>query len=332
MLENWIIDYENYRIKNLIEDREIVRSTEAKIYSNIFISFDKEWNNWISTYKINNYRKLTKKIYNKGIEKNNINNDIVFLVAFIFISLGSLNIFSLLFNKILDFVFKEGGIRFNVLVMRLGEHLISNFHRQLIKEFKIESNNSARESLSSKKSLDFNWGVNPLELFVKLTSTSSLKRETNTENITKDSDDRENLLEMFQNISEELKAELGNSFMVILKSSSKELIIKEKREENKTYLFVTLDSELYPEIWNKSIKSVFLPMIVRPRLWTKKENGGYLSDIMNSYANPENQIVKSNPNIIENSKIYQKQIDCVNYMNNVPFNINITVLNYLLME
>ena len=33
--------------------------------------------------------------------------------------MGSLNIFSLLFNKILEFVFKEGGIRYNVLIMRL---------------------------------------------------------------------------------------------------------------------------------------------------------------------------------------------------------------------
>ena len=64
MLENWIIDYENYRIKNLIENREIKKSTEAKIYSNIFKPFDKEWDNWISTYKINNNRKLKKKKQN----------------------------------------------------------------------------------------------------------------------------------------------------------------------------------------------------------------------------------------------------------------------------
>ena len=66
--------------------------------------------------------------------------------------------------------------------MRLGEYLISNFHRQLIKEFKVESNNSARENMSSKKqkkSMDFYWAVNPLELFVKLKSTSSLNREIN---------------------------------------------------------------------------------------------------------------------------------------------------------
>ena len=73
LIEKWIIDYENYRIRDLIEKHEIVKSTEAKIYSNIFRSLDKEWDNKLSLYKINNYRDF-KKLYNKGIEKNNICN------------------------------------------------------------------------------------------------------------------------------------------------------------------------------------------------------------------------------------------------------------------
>lgn len=137
---------------------------------------------------------------------------------------------------------------------------------------------------------------------------------------------------MFTNISEELKANLGNSFMQMLKDSCKELIYTEKREENKTYIYVTFDHEFSLEIFVQSIKSVFLPMIARPLLWTKKNNGGYLSDIMNNYANPENKIIKSNPYIIGNSQISQKQIDTVNYMNIVPFNINTSVLNYLMIE
>lgn len=123
-------------------------SIESKIYSNIFRSFDKNWNNRISILKINNYREL-KKEYNQSIEKNNINSNTGLLSAFIFITTGSLNTFSLLFNKVLEYVYKEGGIKRNELVMRIGEHFLSNFYRQLKKEFNVESNISYLESQSS---------------------------------------------------------------------------------------------------------------------------------------------------------------------------------------
>ena len=137
---------------------------------------------------------------------------------------------------------------------------------------------------------------------------------------------------MFTDISEELKVNLGVGFMNLLKESCKELIYTARPEDNKTYLYVTFDQEFHQEIYVKSIKPIFLPMIARPLLWSKKNNGGYISDIMNNYANPENQIIKSNPKVISNSKISQKQIDCINYMNNVPFKINTDVLHYLLIE
>ena len=85
------------------------------------------------------------------------------------------------------------------------------------------------------------WGVNPLELFVKLNSTGSVKREISSENRITDRENNNKLLEVFRNISEELKAEIGNSFMKMLTDSCKELIYTEKREENKTYIYVTFD-------------------------------------------------------------------------------------------
>jgi len=68
--------------------------------------------------------------------RNNIIFNNKFLVSFIFISLGPLNTFSLLIYKILESVFTVGGIRLNLLVMKLGGHLISNFYRQLKKQTK----------------------------------------------------------------------------------------------------------------------------------------------------------------------------------------------------
>ena len=275
-------------------------------------------------------------MYHNCIEENKIQYTNLFLLTFAFSTMGSLNTFSLLFNKILEDVFTEGGIRLNVLVMKLGEQLISNFYRQLKKEFNVESKISDLESKSStEKSIDMRseWDINPVELLVKLKSTGFLKSAIKSENRINDSEDRNNLLEMFRSSNEGLKAELGYGFLKMLKNSCQELIYKkQKREENKTYIYVTFDEKFNKEILVQSIKSVFLPMITRPLLWTKKDTGGYISDIMRNYASPDNNIIKSNPKITDNSQISQKQIDCVNYMNNVPFKINSYVLHYLTIE
>lgn len=137
---------------------------------------------------------------------------------------------------------------------------------------------------------------------------------------------------MFKDNNEELKTDLGNSFMILLHQSCKELNFKIVQEDNKSYTYVTFDPVFYKEIFVQSIKTIFLPMIARPLLWDKHKNGGYISDLMNNYANPDNHIIKSNPKVIDNSKITQKQIDCINYMNNVPFKINTYVLHYLIIE
>ena len=137
---------------------------------------------------------------------------------------------------------------------------------------------------------------------------------------------------MFTNISEELKCELGNSFISMLKTSCKEMNFRNITEDHKSYIYVTFDKEFQNEVLVKSIKTIFLPMICKPLLWSTEESGGYISEIMNNYANPENNIIKSNPKIIGRSKISQKQIDCINYMNNVAFKINTDVLHYLFIE
>jgi len=261
-LEKWIIDYDNYRIKNIIDEGNIDRSSESKIYSNIFRSFDKEWNYKLSIYKINNYREM-KKIYNRCLKKKN-NYDIEFLSGFIVVTMGSLNIFSLIFNKILEYVYKEGGIKYNELVMKIGEHLISNFCRELKKELgggkregegKIvlpcaETNISNLESVENESnrkeksktstiqqkmsSSSSSWEINPLELYVKL--KSSAQSEIKGDDTIINKEDRDKILEMFTNISEELKADLGNIFMIVLKNSCEELVITNIREDNKTNL------------------------------------------------------------------------------------------------
>jgi hypothetical protein len=76
---------------------------------------------------------------------------------------------------------------------------------------------------------------------LKIKSSGNLLREINNENIKIDSAFRDKILEMFTDISEELKAELGNSFMIMLKNSCEEMSLNNIREDNKTYLYVTFN-------------------------------------------------------------------------------------------
>jgi hypothetical protein len=193
-----------------------------------------------------------KKAYKKTTE--NEKNNFKFLTGYVLITVGSLNVFSLLFNKVLESVFKEGGIKHNELVMKLGEALVSNFYRQLKKEFNLESNISDLEGQSSveeSKNLRSPWEINPLELYEKLTST--------------DDKDKTKLLEMFKNTGM-LSASLGNTYMLILEKSCKELVVTYIQEENKNYKYVTFDREMYNEVFVQSIKTIFLPMIARPKI------------------------------------------------------------------
>jgi hypothetical protein len=48
--------------------KDLIKSTEAKIYTNLFKGFDKNWNYLFSKFIINNFRMLKKDF--KDIKKN----------------------------------------------------------------------------------------------------------------------------------------------------------------------------------------------------------------------------------------------------------------------
>nr|UEV87033.1 hypothetical protein [Grifola frondosa] len=101
------MDYDNYKIRDLIEQNDLVKSTESKIYSNLFKGFDKEWDILFSRFIINNYRELKRDF--KDIKKFKSTT----MPAFILLSLGSINTFSLDLKKLMDTVYSQGGARFN---------------------------------------------------------------------------------------------------------------------------------------------------------------------------------------------------------------------------
>lgn len=72
-------------------------------------------------------------------------------------------------------------------------------------------------------------------------------------------------------------------------------------------------------------------MICEPKKWSENTTGGYLLSEFNE-LNKNISIVRDNPYMKEHSKISKDQISTVNYLNNIPFEINNTMLDYLLLE
>jgi len=75
-----------------------------------------------------------------------------------------------------------------------------------------------------------------------------------------------------------------------------------------------------------------LPMISRPRLWTKDNIGGDIKVEIIALVYPEQTVVRYNPNIMKRSQISDSQINCINYMNQIPYTVNTGVFNLLMSE
>lgn len=257
-VEKWIMDYDSYKIRDLIKQNEIGKSTESKIFSNLFKGFDKAWINNFSPLTINNYRKFKKDF------KDNNSLDISTIPAFILLTLGSINAFSLTFKKLMDTVYSQGGARLNECVMIIGNHIINNFIRNLKKELNQINTN---KNLNSK-----DWEINPIEFYNNLTTVRKSKDDkNNAEN------NLNILLKDIENLSEEQKSIIGYTVLSFIIDNSKYINKITLREDKKTYIYLNFTKEFYDEVFSNSVNTLFLPMICRPILWSKENVGGYIS-------------------------------------------------------
>jgi len=170
------------------------------------------------------------------------------------------------------------------------------------------------------------WYINPIEFFNKLTS---VRGSASDEDIITSANI---LLNKLVNISEEDKAQIGYTLLHMIIDNCDYIKQVNIREGVKTYIYLNFTKEFYDKVFVQSVNTLFLPMICRPRLWDQKTIGGYITDSFRAYANPDQSIVKSNPKLIKQSNISDKQIECINYMNNVPFKINKAVLRFVMKE
>nr|QWO71453.1 RNA polymerase [Calocybe gambosa] len=102
-------------------------------------------------------------------------------------------------------------------------------------------------------------------------------------------------------------------------------------ENNESHIYINISKEYLSILSSVMFNPINIPMISKPKLWSQQEIGGYLLSEFNE-LNKNNDIIRNNPNMRDNSLVSDKQIDTVNYLNSIPFEINKTMLNYLLQE
>lgn len=171
--------------------------------------------------------------------------------------------------------------------MVVGNHIVNNFTKLLNKEIK---------NRKSNKILEFkDWGVNPIEFYKELRSDSKEGKKAMEGWAENNMNELKNYIE---NISEDDKADIGYTVITMIVALSTYIERINVREGEKTYINLVFTKEFYDEVFTQSVNSIFLPMICKPILWKKGIVGGYISEVMRSYAFPDQSIVKSHYKLI----------------------------------
>jgi hypothetical protein len=102
-------------------------------------------------------------------------------------------------------------------------------------------------------------------------------------------------------------------------------------ENKETRTYVTINKEYINILSSSLFNPIKLPMICCPKLWSENEKGAYLLEQFND-LNKNNSLIRQNVYNKDNSIASDIQVNTVNYLNSIPFNINKNMLNLLLRE
>jgi DNA-directed RNA polymerase len=112
-------------------------------------------------------------------------------------------------------------------------------------------------------------------------------------------------------------------------------------ENNDKKLYVTIHKEYIQILASCMFNPIKLPMICTPKKWIKgygalqetdgNQIGGYLLEEFND-LNKYRDIIRQNIFNKEKSEVSLNQVDTINYLNSVPFNINNNMLSFLLND
>jgi hypothetical protein len=102
-------------------------------------------------------------------------------------------------------------------------------------------------------------------------------------------------------------------------------------DNNESNIYISITKEYLRILSSIIFNPIKLPMIVEPKIWSDKNIGGYLLDEFNELVK-NNEIVRSNPYLKIQSSITNTQINTINFLNSIPFEINKNMLNFIKIE
>nr|ADO51620.1 rnapol [Moniliophthora roreri] len=138
--------------------------------------------------------------------------------------------------------------------------------------------------------------------------------------------------EQFNNLPVDSKLQFGHLLFELLISEFSYIFERIMiSENNETHLYITISKEYLAVLSSVMFNPIKLPMITKPKIWSQDNIGGYLLDEFNE-LNKNNEIVRSNHYLKNQSRVSETQETTVNYLNSIPFEINETMLSYLIEE
>ena len=138
--------------------------------------------------------------------------------------------------------------------------------------------------------------------------------------------------EKFNNLPVESKLQFGLLLLELLMSEFsyifERVIIN---ENNESHIYITISKEYLAVLSSVMFNPIKLPMLTTPKKWSEESIGGYILDEFNE-LNKNNELIRSNPYLKTQSSFSKIQVSTINYLNNIAFVVNTTMLNYLTSE
>jgi DNA-directed RNA polymerase len=327
-----IIDSNDYiQIKYILENKELtLEEKQLRIENFIF-------NNWVDNLLEKLQNKDTTKIYSSNIGLDILKYSIKSIsnaldnykenrkyskgkIYFTFIKLVNTNdLISITLRNVIPIIFNYNDLNEQKVISlfeKVGKEIVNNLCLNAYELYKKDNN----INLTNK-------------IIIKLKSNLSYIdfKDIIIDSIINYNKDLNNIID----IKEDLFYLIGGDIVEFLSKNSDLYKITIKKSNNISHRFILPDSIISDLICKHMIyANQKLPMIVKPINWklddTNNDNiltyGGYLTNLNNK----NHYIHKSHKNVGITKLINNDNIDCINYLQSIPFIINKELLNYLI--
>jgi hypothetical protein len=306
-IENLCLDYDlnwfSKELKNSVDARSVILHDIHKKLDISLLYIIKPYikSDYLKLYKLYKDAKFDKLVNNNKYQ-NKFKGLLVIMI------LGNKNVISTSFKLIVDLITKSNDnmeINKTEIIFKLGNNLFKFAHYKLSKLL------NQIEQSQLDKDLDL---IKILEDLLKFIN-------------------KEKIVELFNNVSEKDKFEIGDTILRIILDNTEILSSELKTINNNKEVLISINEDYIKKLNISCINVTQLPMLIKPN--EPDETGKYLPYINGEIShiyNTFDTIVKNKYDIRDQVKNQYALVDSINYLNNTPFSINEDILNFITEE